>query len=41
MAPDGSEPTRLTYSKAPTENDDVAWSPDGAKLAFSRYRDDN
>ena len=35
--PDGSNPTDLTNSPSPTEDIDPAWSPDGNKIAFSRY----
>lgn len=37
--PDGSDPVRVTAGYTQDEEDDFqAWSPDGTRLAFSRYR---
>ena len=37
MNPDGSGPTRVTFTPTVEDNREPAWSADGSKIAFTRY----
>lgn len=39
MAPDGSDPTNLTNSASPDDEDRPVWSPNGRKIVFVSNRD--